>query len=253
MNWRTSLEKIVIGEFPCGRKVRHNLSRVNVTDISEQRYCEMKVEKKYSRKETATTFSKRKGLELHDTILPGPTQSLDQIIHGIESLAVFTTLFPLMGKHKEVVIAGRPDATIFVQGRPKFLVELKTTYRNSLTIWKNEIIQTGIYAFLLEQMGFECSGLQLTVLRMRQDPSESLAHKSRFIYSIASVLLNGRVKDLERIYLNNIRCECLSYNRHEIERELDWALGYWLSEREPEKTTATTKCKSCEFERVCSS
>ena len=244
---------MVKGEFPRGKKVRHNLSRVNVSDISEQRYCEMKIDNRYSRRETAATFSKRKGRELHDMILPGPTQSLDQIANGIESLAVFTTFFPLMGKYKDVVIAGRPDATIFVQGIPKFLVELKTTYGNSLTIWKNEMIQTGIYAFLLEQMGFECSTLQLAVLRLRQDPSESLVHKSRFIHSIASVLLNGRVKDLARIYLDNIRCECLSYDRHEIERELDWALGYWLSEREPERTSNTARCNSCEFVKVCNS
>jgi hypothetical protein len=253
MNWKISLENMAKGQFPCGRKLRHNLSRVSVSDLSTQRYCELKVDNKYLRRETVAIPSKRKGLELHDTILPSPTQSLEQIVNGIESLEVFVTFFPLVGKYKDVVIAGRPDATIFVHGRPKFLVELKTTYGNSLTIWRNDVVQTGIYALLLEQMGFDCSSLQLAVLRLRQDPSESLIHKSRFVYSIASVLVNARIKDLERIYLDNIRCECVSYNRHEVESELNWALGYWLSEREPERTSAAVRCNSCEYLKTCNS
>jgi hypothetical protein len=222
-----------------------------VSNILGQYYCELKVENRYLKRKIMPTLVKKRGEELHDAILGIQKISYEEIISKIESLLTYTVSFPLVAKYRNVVIAGRPDVITFFHGKPIFVTELKTTYGNSLRIWKNQIIQAGIYAFLLDEMGFDCSRLQLVVLRMKHDPHERIEHKHELIYPIVSVLLNRRIKDLERIYLGNMHCEYYSYSRKRIEKELDWALGYWLSERQPEQTTVPKRCDSCEFKRTC--
>lgn len=251
MNWKVALENIAKGRLPVGKKLRHDLSRIYVSNILEQYYCELKVDNKYLERKITPTVIKKRGEELHDAILRFQKISYEEIISKIESLPTYATSFPLIAKYRNVVIAGRPDAITFFHGKPRFVIELKTTYGNSLRIWKSQIMQAGIYAFLLEEMGFDCSRLQLVVLRMKHDSHERIEHKYELIYPIVSVLLNRRIKDLERIYLGSIHCEHHSYSRKRIEKELDWALGYWLFERQPLRTSNPKKCYSCEFERNC--
>lgn len=251
MNWKVALQNIGKGRLPIGKKVRHNLSRLYVSNIIEQYYCELKLENKYLGREATSTRIKRRGEELHDAILGIQKISYGEIISKIESLPIYTTSFPLIVKYKNIVIAGRPDAITFVHGKPRFVSELKTTHGNSLRIWRNQIIQAGIYAFLLEEMGFDCSSLQLVVLRMKHDPHERIEYKHELIYPIMSTLMNRRIKDLERIYSGNIHCEDYPYCRKIIEKELNWALGYWLSKRQPQQTTVPRRCQSCEFRRTC--
>ena len=251
MHWKVALENMAKGRLPIGKKLRHNLSYIYVSNIMEQYYCELKLENRYLGRKITPTRMKKMGKELHDVILGIQKISFNEIVSKIESTPTYTTSFPLIAKYRNVVIAGRPDAITFFQGKPRFLTELKTTYGNSLRIWKNQIIQAGIYAFLLEELGFDCSRLQLVALRMKHDPLERIEHKNELLYPIVSVLLNRRIKDLERIYLGNIHCEHYSYSRKRIEKELDWALGYWLFERQPEKTNFQKRCQSCEFQKNC--
>lgn len=251
MSWKITLENIAKGRRPTGKRIRHNLSCIYVSSILEQYYCELKVENKYLEKKISPRRIKKSGQELHDTILGIQKTPWKEIIPKIESLPTYTTSFPLIAKYRNVVIAGRPDAVTFFNRKPRFVIELKTTYGNSLRIWKNQIIQAGIYAFLLEELGFDCSRLQLVALRMKHDPLERIEHKNELIYPIVSVLLNRRIEDLERVYLGNINCKCYSYNRKKIEKELDWALGYWLFERQPQQTSVSKRCQSCEFKRIC--
>lgn len=86
---------------------------------------------------------------------------------------------------------------------------------------------------------------------MKHDPNEDIKHKYDLIYLIVSVLLNRRVKDLERIYFGNVHCEQYPYNRERIKKELEWALDYWLSKRQPVQTTFLKRCDSCEFNGTC--
>ena len=251
MKWKVVLENAAKGELPTGTKVRHGLSLIYVSNILEQFYCELKVEHKYLGKKTTPIQTKKSGQELHGAILGIPKISYEEIISKIESLLTYTTSFPLVAQYRNVVIAGRPDAITFLKGKPRFVTELKTTYGNSLTIRKNQVIQAGIYAFLLEEMGFECSQVQLVALRMKHDSDERIEHKHDLIYPIVSILMNSRIKDLERIYLGNIHCELYPYSRKNITRELEWALGYWLFERQPLRTSNSRKCYPCEFKRTC--
>lgn len=153
MNWKVTLENIARGRLPVGKKVRHNLSRVYVSNVLEQYYCELKVENKHIERKVTATGIKRRGQELHDAILGIHRTSCGEMISRIESIPTYTTSFPLVAKYRNVVIAGRPDAITFLRGKPRLITELKTTCGNSLRIWRNQIIQAGIYAFLLDEMG----------------------------------------------------------------------------------------------------
>jgi len=230
--------------------VKHDLPFIAVSNIAEQYYCEQKVENRYLTHQMPR-LRKQEGSELHEIIL-GRRMTTKDIISKIEALPTYITSFPTEAKYRGIVIAGRPDAILFQRGNPRFVIELKTTSGNPVRMWRSQVVQAGVYGFLLEEMGFNCSDLQLAVVRLRRNDDAKAETKREFISTITSVLLLKRTKDLERIYLGNVRCDCFQYERISVLQELNWVLGYWLSERQPMAARNAAACSYCEFKAICS-
>jgi len=250
MGWKTRLYQLTRGQRLIGARVKHNLPFVAVSNMAEQYYCEQKVENRYLT-QPLPRLRKQEGSDLHEIIL-GARMTTEEIISRIETFPTYITSFPTEAKYRGIVIAGRPDAIVFQRGEPRFLIELKTTSGNPVKMWRSQVVQAGVYGFLLEEMGFNCSNLQLAMVRLRRNDDAKAETKREFISTIASVLVRKRTKDLERIYLGNVRCDCFPYERMSVLQELSWVLGYWLSERQPMIATNAAACSYCEFKETCS-
>ena len=150
------------GEF------RHGSSFVAVSSIAEQYYCEYKLENEFAPGEIPTE-AKETGTALHDELMPTEKITREEFASLVSrkepSLAVMGVWGPVGG----LKVAGIPDHIIWSQGRPLWVIELKTTKGDPTPLWEDQENQARVYGLLLDRMGFDCSKMKLALLRLKTD------------------------------------------------------------------------------------
>jgi hypothetical protein len=243
-SWKDSLRD----DIPEGGPLyRHDLAFVGASTVAQQFYCEAKVENEYTLGEVPSE-GKEIGTDLHDEIFAMEEVKKEDLIRHIEESPSLTASFGLHAQIGNLLVAGVPDAVIFEKGRPRWIVELKTTRGDPTRLWRDQAIQVKIYGVLLERMGFDCSDLTLVLVRVKQG---ALAPPDResLLLLVKGALAKGETAQLESRY--GLKFFLLPHIRSEAEEAVSWAQDYWLKRREAIPTKAEGKCRSCEFNDVC--
>lgn len=243
-NWKDSLRE---GIPEGGDAYRHDLSFVGASTVAQQFYCEAKVENEYRLGEVPTE-GKEVGTDLHDEIFAMEEVEQEDLIRHIEESPSLTASFGLYARIGNLRVAGMPDAVIFEKGKPRWIVELKTTRGDPARLWRDQAIQVKIYGALLEQMGFDCSDLMLALVRMKQQALTPPERESLLLL-VKGALASEATAQLEARY--GMKFFLLPHVRSEAEEAVTWAQDYWLRKREAIPTRVEGKCRSCEFNGVC--
>jgi hypothetical protein len=244
-DWRRTMLESDLVEDPI---YRHGLSFVGVSSIAQQYYCEAKVEQEYTTGEIPTEV-KETGTNLHEEVFAMRPVKREELVQHIEKAPHLAASFRLHGEVGRLRIIGRPDAVVFEYGRPKWLLELKTTQGDHTKLWRDQLIQARIYGLLLDRMGFDCSRLELVVIRIRQEGSLSPEQKGVMLDLVQLALQKQGTKKLEASF--QMKFFIYPHSTSEPEDAIRWAQDYWLKVREPIPTKNESKCKSCEYKEVC--
>ncbi len=233
-------------------QLRHGLPFVAASAMTRQYYCELKVEHGFAKGEIPTE-AKREGDVLHERLLEMKKTTVEGVVKNIEKQRVYAASFPLASVVGDIVLAGRPDAVIFVLGKPAFIVELKTTLGDPSILYPDQEFQAGIYGIILDYMGFDCRNLSLAIVRwQRKDPVTEKQRKA-FLSLAMLALPSNRPKLIEEAFKGMAQVHLISYKKDGIVQQIEWAKEYWLSKREPLPTKNRLKCKACEFNTTCPS
>ncbi len=236
--------------FESGREeFRHRTSFVAVSSIAEQYYCEYKLENEFELGEIPTE-TKDTGTALHDELMPMEKitkEDFAELVVGKEPSLVVLGVWGQIGGLK---IVGMPDQMIWSDGRPLWVVELKTTRGDPAPLWEDQENQTRVYGLLLDRMGFDCSKLRLAVVRLKSDELNEEERKE-WIVRVSAALLHGAVKGLEERYSGRMKVHILLHDVEKAVRAIAIKEGYWLEQREPIPSSSIGKCRGCEYNGSC--
>src|SRR5512136_1943628 len=110
-----------------GREFRHGVRAIRASSIGTQFFCEMKVEQGFIHGEIETE-EKVEGDVLHEQLLAMRPTTRKKLMMDIEKRALYVASFPLAAEFERLSLVGVPDAVVFQNGRPTFVLELKTTH-----------------------------------------------------------------------------------------------------------------------------
>jgi hypothetical protein len=243
--WRREEEFHLAGK----PEFRHDTAFVAVSAIAGQYFCEYKVENEFAFGEIPTE-AKDTGTELHDELIPQVAITREQFVKLVERKKPSFAVLGVWGNVGGLRIVGMPDHIVWSEGKPLWLVELKTTRGDPDSLWPDQMNQIRIYALLLDQMGFDCSRLGLALVRLR---TEDLSDEERrlWVERVSEHLQSGKVAELEKRYKNTMKVHVLSHDKSAAEKSVLEKRGYWLGEREPTSSTSVGKCRACEYNSVC--
>jgi CRISPR/Cas system-associated exonuclease Cas4 (RecB family) len=143
-----------------------------------------------------------------------------------------------------------PDHIIWSEGKPLWVVELKTTRGDPTPLWEDQENQVRIYGLLLDRMGFDCSKMRLAVVRLKSDELKD-EEKHEWILKVSAALLQGKVQGLEGRYPGKMKVHLLRHDADKAEKVVSAMAGYWLEEREPISSSSVGKCRACEYKSSC--
>lgn len=249
MQWEQSIQGL--DETLQGTEFRHKLPFIPVSSIAAQYYCELKVDYEYTHGEVPSE-AKQEGSIIHDQLLEMEGTTRDNLIQQVKERPICIASFLIGAKVNGLTIAGLPDAIVFLKGKPKLLIELKTT-KGELILWKDQEVQVKTYALLLESMGFDCSSLQIVVAKIKRSKELQPKIKTVFLRKLVKSLLD---QDQTRHHVGGLPPEesqlfTLPYKHEDMIKELEWAKQYWLEKREPIPTNQAGRCRACEFKNMC--
>jgi len=228
---------------------RHGLALVGVSALAGQYYCEYKVENEFALGEIPTE-AKEIGTELHDELIPGVEVTPENFVKLVSAKKPSYGVLRVWGNVWGIRLVGMPDHVIWSEGRPLWLVELKTTKGDPNPLWEDQEAQVRIYGLLLDSMGFDCSSLQLALVRLK---ARELSEEDRtlWIQRVSDALIEGKVGDLETSLNGVMKVHLLAHEKGVAEANVAGKRGYWTSERDPTSSTSVGKCRACEYVSVC--
>jgi hypothetical protein len=229
--------------------LRHGFSSVGVSTLASQYYCEYKVENEVAFGEVPTE-AKDQGTDLHDELIPQEAITEKQFAELVSRKEQSYAVLKVWGTVGGLRIVGMPDHIVWSEGRPLWLVELKTTKGDPTSLWPDQMNQIRIYGLLLDLMGFDCSRLRLALVRLR---AGELTDEERGLWMerVSTHLESGKLGELEAKYRNAMKVHLLAHDKVAAETSVMEKQGYWLGEREATSSTSVGKCKACEYNSVC--
>jgi hypothetical protein len=231
------------------KEYRHDTAFVAVSSISGQFYCEYKVENEFAFGEIPTK-AKDQGTDLHDELIPQVAITKKQFAKLVSRKRPSFAVLRVWGTVGGLRVVGMPDHIVWSEGKPLWLVELKTTKGDPSFLWPDQETQIRVYGLLLALMGFDCSRMRLALVRLRKG---ELGEEERRLWTerVSSHLESGKIGELEAKYKNSMKVHLLSHNKSTAEARVMEKRGYWLGEREPTSSTSIGKCRACEYNSVC--
>ena len=228
---------------------RHGTAFIGVAALASQFYCEYKVENEFALGEVPTE-AKAKGTELHDELMPQVEITVKEFAKLVGEKKPSYAVLGVWGEVEGLRLVGMPDHIVWSEGKPLWLVELKTTKGDPNPLWEDQEAQVRIYGLLLESMGFDCSKLRLALVRLR---TAELSDEERrlWVKRVSDSLMHGKVKELESKYNGLMKVHLIEHDRRRAEAVVDAKRGYWTGEREPASSTSEGKCRACEYNSVC--
>lgn len=228
-----------------GSRLRFGRSMIVASDIAEQFYCEKKVEMQYLHGEVETE-AKTVGTEAHEKLLQDSVRikrkKLWQNIYGKQPIFALEML--LLAKHKDIVIAGRPDCVLFQNGFPMIVFEYKFT--KSRIAYMTHHVQARTYGLLLRNMGFDTSRLFYAIVTADPEARHDKELKRKVVDAI---IKNGPKENV--LSVQNAEIHFHRFKETDAEKDLDWAIEFWKNNRNAILTNNPNKCKNCECRVEC--
>jgi CRISPR/Cas system-associated exonuclease Cas4 (RecB family) len=231
-------------------ELRHGASFVAVSSIAEQYYCEYKVENGFALGEIPTE-AKESGTTLHDELMPTEKISKKEFVKLVSKKEPSMAVLGVWGSIGSLKIVGVPDHIIWSEGKPMWVVELKTTRGDPNPLWEDQENQVRVYGLLLDRMGFDCSKMRLAVVRLKSDELGE-EEKREWILKVSGALVKNTTQRLETKYDGKMKVHLLEHDVEKAENAVSSKAGYWLNEREPVSSTSVGKCRACEYNSICS-
>ncbi len=233
-------------------ELRFGRNTIRVSDISEQYYCEKKLELQYLFGQVETE-AKILGTKAHEKLLEDTTQiELSQIWKRIYSRKeVLTFEMYLLARYKSQFVVGRADTVFFSAGNPIFIFEFKFSHRIKPS--KSHYVQSSVYAFLLREMGFDTSSLYCVNVIIKPEATKDISNIKKQV--IDATIKNGQkeaelqIKDEFQITVAQIVIE--RFFQHDAKKYLDWVMSYWEFQRAAVRTEDREKCLVCEYKEKC--
>lgn len=222
---------------------KHRKRYVPVHKLAEQFFCEMKVEQGYLNPEIEITEAKANGIKIHDRMIPTKV-TLEKIIEGILSKSRFVASFTIGALVGKLRIVGKPDAIVFENAKPIYVIEIKTVLKNPKEVWLDEVVQARIYGLLLDRMGFDCSNLKIVVAKVIQNVIDA----ERMLHDIINDL---GVHDEGSYHIKNRSLHCFEYAKATAEKDVLKMQDYWTNKRAPLQTNWTSRCRVCGYRDIC--
>lgn len=226
-------------------ELRFDSHIVLASDVAEQFFCERKVEMQYLHGEVETE-AKTIGTEAHEKLLQDSVRirrmELWQEIYGKKP--VFALEMLLLAKHKDVVLAGRPDSVLFQRGFPLIVFEYKFT--KSRIAYMTHHVQARAYGLLLRNMGFDTSRLFYAIVTADPEARHDRELKRRVV---DAVVKNGPKENV--LSIQNALIHFHRFNEADADKDLNWAIEFWKKSREAILTNNPNKCKNCEYKVEC--
>lgn len=231
------------------KNLRHGTSFVAVSTIAGQFYCEYKVENEFAFGEVPTE-AKDMGTDMHDELIPQEPITKKQFAELVSGKEPSYAVLHVWGTVGGLRLVGTPDHIVWSEGRPLWLVELKTTRGDPTSLWPDQMNQIRIYGLLLDLMGFDCSRLRLALVRLR---AGELTDEERGLWTerVSTHLESGKLAELEAKYRNAMKVHLLPHDKAAAVASIMEKRGYWMGEREATSSTSVGKCKACEYNSVC--
>ena len=226
--------------------LRFGESLVKISTIALQYYCEKKLElqHQYPMPPTVRMQQGEAGHELV-TAKAAPLTREEAVETALEEREKPTCIyeFNVGWIHNGIPIIGRVDEAWFRGGNVDLVVERK--FSNSLRIYNPYHIQAQLYCLSLEGMGFNTDSTVYRIMVFKRTcyECEKLVDSSCDIFNLETK--NYRCEQGEAMAFN------YPFEKAEIIKELDWALGYWIKEREAIPTQNKAKCRVCDYKEVC--
>ncbi len=228
---------------------RHKTSFVAVSSIAEQYYCEYKLENEFALGEIPTE-TKDSGTALHDELMPTERITKEEFASLVEGKEPSLAVLGVWGAAGGLKVVGVPDHIVWSEGKPLWVVELKTTRGDPTPLWEDQENQVRIYGLLLDKMGFDCSRMRLAVVRLKSGELKD-QEKKEWILTVSGALLEGKTKWLELRYPGRMKVHLLLHEPEKAEKAIASKAGYWLGEREPSSSSSAGKCRACEYNASC--
>ena len=228
---------------------RHGTAFVAVSAIAGQFYCEYKVENSFALGEVPTE-AKEIGTEMHDELIPGVEVTAKDFVELVSKKKPSYAVLRVWGTVGGLRVIGMPDHIVWSEGRPQWLVELKTTRGDPAPLWEDQENQARIYGLLLDLMGFDCSKLRLAVVRVKTDEM-SVDDRRRWTLRVSEALMAGKTSELELEYGGSMKVHLMAHERRTATAAIMAKGAYWTGEREPTSSLSVGKCRACEYNSVC--
>jgi hypothetical protein len=253
-------------------KLRHGLDCLWPSEIADQFYCEYKVHLKRLHPEVQIELpSLELGEASHAALVsqaePVTPAEVEQAIRAGKKLAICEWV--LEGHFRGVRIRGRPDFFAFEGKNALLLLDFK--FSTAREPFRDHVVQAATYALLTESMEFSteqlCFGIVLfpkaglgTSLRdaaltktamLESFNEDGTLHKiAEQCEQARKALLTGRTKKTT-IEGDRWKAFLFRYDPSKATRDLAWALGYWLQDREPvPEKRSPRKCFACPLNAV---
>jgi len=250
--WKTQLENFdsMLRELCRKRqegegKLRFDRSAVSVSDIAEQYYCEKKLEMEYLHGEIETE-AKTIGSEAHEKLIEKAVEikraALWKKIYGKEPVLAVEMF--IIGKYKDVFLAGQPDAVMFYKGRPVVVFEFK--FSRSGIAYPSNHVQAQTYGLILENMGFDTTRLFYAIVVADPKTKGDLELQRKAIDAIFNKGFQESILSIDDTVIHFCK-----FHLFEAQKSLQWAIDFWKQKRAATPTINPNKCSKCEYQNQC--
>src|SRR5579884_743131 len=233
--------------------LRHQQEILTISTLSQQWYCEKKVDLSMQFPEVEpTSLAMEIGTERHAQLekeaAPITRKEIEASIHRGERLTLFE--FPMEAAWEGIPIWGRPDLVQLEGKSVRLLVEFKFSRRANL--FPSQQTQTNLYGWLLEQNQFNVDALLCAVAIFPTAIPQNPLLPTELIEKLLEITERSRASAFQSgiPLLRRARAFTLHlfpFRSKIAERDLRWAVDYWKGERSPEPSGSINKCRICRF------
>lgn len=234
--------------------LRHQQEILMVSTLSQQWYCEKKVDLSMRFPEVEPTSPAMEigtagHSQLEEGAAPISQEEIERSLDRGERLTLFE--FPMEGSWEGIPIWGRPDL-IRLEGRSAtLLVEFKLSRRSNL--FPSQQTQTNLYGWLLQQNQFDIRALLCAVAifpatppHIQLLPADLTGEIINAVEKLRGKVLRSAVPILRR-QEPSFALHLFPFRPELAEQDLRWAAAYWQGKREPEPSGSINKCRICRF------
>ncbi len=227
--------------------LRYGRRTVAVSTIAQQFYCEKAVALSFERP-LAPTQDMRDGSTGHEAVAAlGVPMTQEEAV----TAAVAAREQPLClcefrigwQHHTGVTVLGHVDEAWFREGHVEIVAERK--FSNSRGIHLPYHIQASLYCLGLGEMGFNTGHTLYRISVLTRS-----CHDCGLLRSGGCPALSEGIAHFQ---CDHGECtgQVFPFEHETTSRRLDWALQFWINEREAQPTEHTSRCRHCRYRRVC--